>query len=112
MSISQINVNGSLYDIESKVPMQNVTSVPSGGFVVDTMYNFTSALTGTVAFTLASAPSDSNMHEWMWSFDTGSTAPTVTWPSGVTFPQEVTIEANKHYEVSIKGTYGLIASWG
>lgn len=57
---------------------------------------------------------------WYWTFETGSTVPSITWPAviwcnsadtetvdGVVMP---VIEANKHYEISIMNGYGTIIS--
>jgi len=57
---------------------------------------------------------------WYWTFETGSTVPSITWPSvtwcdsadtetvdGVVVP---IIEPNKHYEISIMNGYGTIIS--
>ena len=77
---------------------------PSGGFLPDVVYSL-GTLTGTVTFTLAAAVVG-NVNHYFWMFDTGSTAPTITWPStGVTWADgsAPTVAANKHYEVSILG---------
>ena len=80
------------------------TNNPSGGFLPDVVYSL-GTLTGTVTFTLAAAVVG-NVNHYFWMFDTGSTAPTITWPStGVTWADgsAPTVAANKHYEVSILG---------
>lgn len=77
------------------------TTQPSGGFVPDVVYKL-GTLTGTVTFSLAAAVTG-NVNHYFWSFDTGSTAPTVTWPSGITWADGTgpTVAASKHYEISI-----------
>lgn len=48
------------------------------------------------------------VEHFYWTFDTGNTAPTITWPSDITawYGGSVpTIQANKHYEVSVLGRY-------
>ena len=43
------------------------------------------------------------IHHYYWTFETGSTAPTITWPSGLTWPggSPPAILPNKHYEISV-----------
>ena len=77
------------------------TAQPSGGFLPDVVYKL-GTLTGTVTFSLAAAVTG-NVNHYFWSFDTGSTAPTITWPSGITWADGTgpTVAASKHYEISI-----------
>lgn len=85
-----------------------VTSQPSGGFVPNIMYNL-GTLTGSKTFTLAS-PSDSQVvNHYYWTFTAGSTAPTITWPSGISWfgGSAPTITAGKHYDVSILDNIGV-----
>ncbi|MBQ1716594.1 MAG: hypothetical protein II025_01700, partial [Ruminococcus sp.] len=71
----------------------------------NTIYTFTGSLT---SLTLTEA---SGAREYIVIFTTGSTAPTVTFPSGVAFPDTLTIEANKRYEVSVRDGYAVAQSW-
>lgn len=54
-------------------------------------------------------------NEYQGSFDTGSTAPTVTFPADVIWVETPSVEANKHYEFNIRYTggkyYGLVQEW-
>lgn len=77
------------------------TSNPSGGFLPDVVYSL-GTLTGTVTFALAAAVTG-NVNHYFWMFDTGSTAPTITWPAGLTWAagSAPTVAASKHYEVSV-----------
>ena len=79
------------------------TSNPSGGFLPDVVYSL-GTLTGTVTFALAAAVTG-NVNHYFWMFDTGSTAPTITWPTGITWADgsAPTVAASKHYEVSVLG---------
>ena len=79
------------------------TTQPSGGFLPDVVYSL-GTLTGAVTFALAAAVSG-NVNHYFWMFDTGSTAPTVTWPSGITWADgsAPTVAASKHYEISVLG---------
>lgn len=63
---------------------KNVENVqPSGGFLPDVFYEL-GTLTGSVTFSLASAVSGQVNH-YFWTFTAGSTAPTITWPNGITW---------------------------
>lgn len=54
-------------------------------------------------------------NEYQGSFDTGSTAPTVTFPADVIWAETPSVEANTHYEFNIRYTcgkyYGLVQTW-
>jgi hypothetical protein len=51
---------------------------------------------------------DSNkVNEYMFSFTSGETATMLTLPSSVQWVNELTVEANKHYEISIVDNIGL-----
>lgn len=89
------------------------TSNPSGGFLPDVVYSL-GTLTGTVTFSLAAAVTG-NVNHYFWMFDTGSTAPTVTFPASVTkwtgncvTSNAPVISANKRYEVSVLDGVGFI----
>lgn len=64
-------------------------------------------LSSATTFTLnaASSPAD----EYMIQFSTGSTAPTITWPSGITWfgGSAPTINANKTYQISIQNNLAV-----
>ena len=76
---------------------------PVGGFEPDVVYSL-GTLSGTITFSLAS-PVTGNVNHYFWMFDTDSTAPTITWPAGLTWAagSAPTVAASKHYEVSILG---------
>ena len=76
---------------------------PSGGFLPDVVYSL-GTLSGTITFSLAS-PVTGNVNHYFWMFDTDSTAPTITWPMGITWAAGAapTVVASKHYEISILG---------
>lgn len=54
-------------------------------------------------------------NEYQGSFDTGATAPTVTFPSNVIWADTPSVEANTHYEFNIRYInskyYGLLQAW-
>jgi len=74
---------------------------PAGGFLPDVVYKL-GTITGTVTFSLASAVTG-NINHYFWTFDTDSTAPTITWPAGLTWADGAapTVSASKHYEISV-----------
>lgn len=83
------------------------SSQPQDGFLPNTFYDL-GEITETVTFVLAS-PTDANIvNHYYWTFDTGSTAPTITWPSGITWNggSAPTINASKHYEISVLNGVG------
>lgn len=85
-------------DIGTKV----ITSQPSGGMLPNVMYNL-GTLAGDTAFTLATPTDSSILNHYFWTFETGSTAPAITWPADIIewdTGSAPTISANKHYEVS------------
>lgn len=65
---------------------------------------------------LLNAPTDLTVtNEYQGSFDTGATAPTVTFPSNVIWAETPSVKANTHYEFNIRYTggkyYGLVQAW-
>lgn len=62
------------------------------------------------------APTDLTVtNEYQGSFNTGSTAPTVTFPANVIWAETPSVEANTHYEFNIRYIggkyYGLVQAW-
>lgn len=62
------------------------------------------------------APTDLTVtNEYQGSFDTGATAPTVTFPSNVIWAETPSVKANTHYELNIRYIggkyYGLVQNW-
>lgn len=62
------------------------------------------------------APTDLTVtNEYQGSFDTGATAPTVTFPADVIWTETPSVEANTHYEFNIRYIggkyYGLVQEW-
>lgn len=54
---------------------------------------------------------DGAVNEYTFQFTSGTTATTLSLPSSVKFPSELTIEANKIYQISIVNNLALISSW-
>ena len=82
------------------------TSQPGGGMLPNTIYDL-GKLEGDTVFLLASPTDNTIPNPYHWTFDTGSTAPTITWPSGIIWPDdfEPGIDTNKHYEVFVRKGY-------
>lgn len=79
------------------------SSQPAGGMLPNVLYKL-GTLTGTVTFTLATASDASVVNHWYWTFETGTTEPTINWPAAIVSwfgGSAPTINANKHYEVSL-----------
>lgn len=96
----KLDVAGDIRGTSATTTLQ--TSEPSGGMLPNREYQL-GTLSGNTTFTLAAGTSGVTNH-YFWSFDTGSTAPTITWPSGITSwysGSAPTINASKHYEVSV-----------
>lgn len=84
------------------------TTQPAGGFLPNIVYDL-GTLSGNTTFALAT-PADANVvNHYYWTFDTGSTAPTITWPTGLTWfgGSAPTINASKHYEISVLNGIGV-----
>lgn len=88
------------------------TAQPSGGFAPNIVY-ILGTISNDTTFTLAE-PSDANINNhYYFTFDTGETVPTITWPVGITWLNDEipTLEANTHYEVSIRNNYAIIGGF-
>jgi len=78
------------------------TAQPSGGFLPNKLYNL-GELSDDTTFALA-APSDNTIvNHYYFTFETGATAPTITWPTGIVWMggEAPEIAENSHYEISI-----------
>lgn len=81
------------------------TTLPAGGMEPNKVYRL-GTLSGSVTFSLDQTNlSGTNNDSWHWTFTSGSTAPTVNWPStGITEWDGGTppvVDANKHYEIDV-----------
>lgn len=94
-------------ELEDAVNPTIGTTQPSGGFLPNKVYDL-GTLTGTVTFALASPTDNTRPNPYHFTFDTGSTAPTITWPSGITWAggSAPTINATSHYEIMVRKGYG------
>lgn len=87
-------------------PPAIVTSQPAGGFAPNVVYDL-GTLTGSVTFSLATPSDNTIANPYHWTFETGSTAPTITWPSSIIWNtgSAPTIGASKHYEILVRKGY-------
>lgn len=93
--------------VYSEIHPAIASSQPSGGFLPNVFYNL-GTLTGSVTFTLATPTDATIVNHYYWTFETGSTAPTITWPNGITWlgGSAPEISASKHYEISVLNGIG------
>lgn len=77
----------------------------------NTVYRY-GTLSGNTTFPAFATPaSNAVANVWCWTFTTPSTAPTITWPAGITEwagGSAPTINASKSYEVSVMDGLALI----
>lgn len=92
-----------------------VTAASGDAVAMDANKAYEITVGETLTLTLTAAEDTTIVNEWQGTFDTGSTAPTVTWPADVIWADTPTVEANTHYEFSIRLSggkyYGLVQSW-
>lgn len=92
---------GSAIQLVGKMSL-TATSLPENGMLPDVFYNL-GTLSGDTTFSLATPSDNTVLNHYYFCFDTPSPAPTITWPTGLTWVGGSTllVEASKHYEVSI-----------
>lgn len=87
------------------------SSIPNGGMLPNILYKL-GTLTGEVSITFKTSGITSNIeNEYKFTFDTSTTAPTITWPNTITAwfgGTAPTIAASKHYEFSLRDGYAYI----
>lgn len=79
------------------------TAQPAGGMLPNIMYVL-GELSGDTTFAFAAPTDNTIVNHYYFTFDTPSTAPTITWPAAITMwadGDEPTIEESTHYEVSV-----------
>ena len=84
-----------------------VTTQPNGGFLPNVVYDL-GTLTGTITFALAAATDNNIVNAYHWTFETSSTAPTISWPSGVNWlgGSSPVVGTSCHYEIMVRNSYG------
>jgi hypothetical protein len=97
--------------INLEIPRETVMP-QSGGMKSNTLYVL-GELDDATTFTLYSVVDNEIANVWTWTFSTGSTVPTITWPVQITMwsnGEAPEIEANKYYEVSVMNGVGTVIS--
>lgn len=96
-----------LPNIEVPVSGDTVTLEPNKVYNIAIGESLTLALTPPTDLTVT--------NEYQGSFNTGSTAPTVTFPADVIWAETPSVKANTHYEFNIRYIggkyYGIIQTW-
>ncbi len=100
--VSSGGVYTALQGKADKIPVDD--EIPQDGMLPNVLYLLGVISTNTT-FSLAAATDNTIANIWMWTFETGATAPTITWP-----PQGITawnggdppaIVENYHYEITV-----------
>lgn len=99
----------------NNTPIYNIPSyeIDTDGISEGTLYGginviFTLPQTESIEFLYFENPAGFTSPEYMLEFITGSTAPTLELPiEGVSWVEELTLEANKHYQISIMNGIAL-----
>lgn len=112
------------YDIYWSIPLTNINSIPykankilvrstipQSGMSPNSVYNL-GVLQNNTTFTLAAATDNTIANVWHWTFITGSTVPTITWPSDITMWVDgvPTIVADKYYEIKVHNGCATVIS--
>ena len=106
---SQDTINSS--NKADKIIVVDASTLPST-LDPNKVYSF-GTLTGSVTIPAFSsvAAEDTEAKIWCFTFNTSTTAPTITWPAGITAwsgGNAPTINASKSYEVSVMDGIGVI----
>jgi hypothetical protein len=121
--LATVATSGSYNDLTNKPTIPDVSGLASKTMVVDaqtqpstydpnTVYDL-GTLTGTVTINpfTPTAAGDTEAKIWCLIFETSTTAPTITWPAGITGwsgGSAPTINASKSYEVTVMDGIGVI----
>lgn len=115
VTMTFINTNGTwAYQDSSTLYITTtlVNTIPQSGMLPNTLYSLGELATDTT-FVMSAAEDNTIANIWTWTFSTGSTAPTITWPAEITMwngGEIPEIEANKYYEVSVMNGVGTVIS--
>ena len=85
-----------------------VTTQPAGGMRPNIFYNL-GVLSDDTTFALATPEDNTIVNHYYWAFETGDTAPTITWPASIiawNTGEAPDIDANYHYEISVLNGIG------
>lgn len=113
--VATLDGNGNLTDSGLSVfdffVMVEDASTPPASMAPNTVYKY-GTLSGNTTFPPLATPTEPDIaNVYCWTFATPSTAPTITWPSGITSwagGSAPTINASKSYEVSVMDGFATI----
>lgn len=83
-------------------------TMPASGFLPNVMYNI-GPVTANTTFLMQNPTNNTIVNHYYWTFDILQNVPTITWPAGITWVggSEPTINASKHYEISVLNGIGV-----
>lgn len=87
-----------------ELSIDKIQSADNGEINANIFYDF--GLVSDLSLTFIEGDSD-KVNEYMFSFTSGATPTVLTLPANVQWANELTIEANKRYEISIVDNIGL-----
>lgn len=98
-------VDDAIETIEGKIAVDKITSnLTTETLLPNTFYSFGETAELTLDF---AEGNPAKVNEYMFSFISGATATALTLPSSVQWVNELTVKANKRYEISIVDNIGL-----
>lgn len=97
----EVNISGAIVPTEIA---DKVETTDSGEINANIFYDF--GLVTELSLTFVEGDPD-KVNEYMFSFTSGETATVLTLPSSIQWVNELTVEPNKRYEVSIVDNIGL-----
>ena len=91
-----------------KIPVINHGTNDTSGFIIDpNKFHKWGEVSSLEIFAIEASPDDVYT-EYMFQFTSGATATTLSLPAVIKFENEVVIEPNKTYQVSIVNNIGVI----
>lgn len=102
------NLLDSIDEKQSKIPVINHGTNDTSGFIIDPNKYHKWGEVSSLEISGIEAPSNDVYTEYMFEFASGATATTLSLPAIIKFENEVVIEANKTYQVSIVNNIGVI----
>lgn len=91
-----------------KIPVINHGTNDTSGFIIDPNKFHKWGEVSSLEISSIEAPTDDVYAEYMFEFVSGATATTLSLPAIIKFENEVVIEPNKTYQVSIVNNIGVI----
>lgn len=103
-------------DVERYLRETEVKSVTGGVVEMEANAYYDITLASDNTLTLQATDDTTHAHDYEGGFDADDkTAPTVTWPEGVSWADMPTLKAAMHYEFSIRAVggkrYGVVYAW-